>query len=47
MNYPTRVSIIRNYKLPQEITDFLKKTPIIKGHQYDGWYSENGKLKIK
>lgn len=47
MDYQTRTQLIKNYKLPLEVKNFLDKNPIIKGHQYDGWYSENGKLKIK
>lgn len=47
MDYQTRTQLIKNYKLSQDVQDFLDKNPIIEGHQYDGWYSENGKLKIK
>ena len=45
MDYQTRVSIVRNYELPQDIQDFIKdNSPIRTGYAY--WISENGKLKI-
>lgn len=45
MDYQTRVSIVRNYELPKEITDFVKKHwPLT---SYNTWYSENWVLKTK
>lgn len=44
MDYSTRIKLIKEYKLPQEVQDFLDKNgcPM----PYSNWYSENGKLKI-